>query len=150
MLPCAASTLVSHLLDQPVGGWREAARTSVSVHYETNDCVVPVVCVATPAAVRLPHSLVVPALPAPPAGPFRPVVTRWWTPDRPTGLTPPHPSRWAAWFDSRYDDLVPGHLVGRGPGLTPAGDDVLAGALVAARAVGHPGLARGGARPVRR
>ena len=33
-------------------------------------------------------------------------------------------------------------LLGRGPGLTPAGDDVLAGALVAAHAVGGaPGLA---------
>lgn len=138
MLPCAASTLVSHLLDQPAGGWRETARTPVSVHYETDDCDVPVLCVATPAAVRLPHSLVVPALPA---GAFRPAVTRWWTPDRPTGLEAPHPSRWVAWRGSCYDDLVPGDLLGRGPGLTPTGDDVLAGALVAARAVRHPGLA---------
>jgi hypothetical protein len=138
VLPCAASTLVSHLLDQPVDGWREAARTSVSVHYETNDRAVPVVCVATPAAVRLPHSLVVPALPT---GAFRPAVTRWWTPDRPTALDAPHPSRWAAWLGSRYDDLDPHALLGRGPGLTPAGDDVLAGALVAAHALRHPGLA---------
>jgi hypothetical protein len=34
-------------------------------------------------------------------------------------------------------------LVGRGPGLTPAGDDVLAGALVALAAVTPPGAARG-------
>lgn len=138
MLPCAASTLVSHLLDQPAGTWREVARTSVSVHYETGDPAVPVLCVASPAAVRLPHSLVVPALPT---GDVRPAVTRWWTPDRPVGLVAPQPSRWAPWLGTEHADLVPGDLLGRGPGLTPAGDDVLAGALVAARAVAHPSLA---------
>src|SRR5205823_1023663 len=39
------------------------------------------------------------------------------------------------------DDIRPEQLVGRGPGLTPSGDDVLAGALVAAHALGHPKLA---------
>jgi len=40
----------------------------------------------------------------------------------------------------RIDALRPDELVGRGPGLTPAGDDVLAGALVAGRATGDPRL----------
>jgi hypothetical protein len=36
--------------------------------------------------------------------------------------------------------LEPETLLGAGPGLTPDGDDVLAGALVAAAAFGHPQL----------
>jgi hypothetical protein len=38
--------------------------------------------------------------------------------------------------------IVPAELVGRGPGLTPSGDDVLAGALVAAHATSDPRLGR--------
>ena len=41
----------------------------------------------------------------------------------------------------RYDGLAPATLLGAGPGLTPSGDDVLAGALVAAHATGDPRLA---------
>jgi len=40
-----------------------------------------------------------------------------------------------------YDGLRPGELIGAGPGLTPAGDDLLAGALVAAHATDDPRLA---------
>jgi hypothetical protein len=40
--------------------------------------------------------------------------------------------------DPSYDGLDPTRLVGAGPGLTPAGDDVLAGALVTARATSDP------------
>jgi hypothetical protein len=40
----------------------------------------------------------------------------------------------------RIGDVRPEELVGRGPGLTPTGDDVLAGALVAAGATGDPRL----------
>lgn len=39
-----------------------------------------------------------------------------------------------------YDGLDPTALVGAGPGLTPAGDDVLAGALVTAHATADPRL----------
>jgi len=58
-------------------------------------------------------------------------VGRWWRPPRPalrgSGLQP------------RTDRLPPvGVLLGRGAGLTPYGDDVLAGALVALVAVGAP------------
>ena len=38
------------------------------------------------------------------------------------------------------DEVRPHDLVGRGPGLTPSGDDVLAGVLVAAHAVADPRL----------
>jgi hypothetical protein len=39
-----------------------------------------------------------------------------------------------------YDGLDPARLVGAGAGLTPAGDDLLAGALVAAHATADPRL----------
>jgi hypothetical protein len=40
--------------------------------------------------------------------------------------------------DASYDGLRPAELVGRGPGLTPSGDDLVAGALVAAHATDDP------------
>jgi hypothetical protein len=40
--------------------------------------------------------------------------------------------------DASYDGLHPAELLGRGPGLTPSGDDLVAGALVAAHATGDP------------
>lgn len=146
VLRCAASTLVADAL-ATAPRWAEVARTTVSVHYETGDRSVPVVCVATAEAVRLPHSLVVAALPA---RAFRPQVTRWWVPSRPAaagpGRTWPHTAPGAG---ARHVDLDPASLLGRGEGLTPAGDDVLAGALVAAHATGHPDLARWRAETVR-
>jgi hypothetical protein len=136
-LPCAASILVAPVLPAQAR-WVEAARTRVSVHYETGSCDVPVVCVGLPEAVRLPYGVVVGELPAP--GDVALVPRRWWRPDRPAGLTAPDPPRLpppgrvAAPPDPRA-------LLGRGDGLTPEGDDVLAGVLVAAAAVGDPRLA---------
>ena len=138
VLPCAASILVTDAL-VAAPRWVERVRTPVSVHYETGDAATPVVCVATAGAVRMPHGLVVTALPA---GGFVPRVTRWWTPPRPTGLPVPDARRWARIGRTRYDEVDPARLLGRGDGLTPAGDDVLAGALVAGRATGHPALPR--------
>jgi Protein of unknown function (DUF2877) len=144
---CAASTLVAEVLGAR-DRWVEAVRTSLSVHYETGHAVVPVVCVGLPAAVRLPYGVVVPRLPpGPPArsGPPDLAVTRWWTPPRPSGLVPPAASRWwrwARWLTEHDHVLDPHALVGNGDGLTPAGDDVLAGALVAGHAVDHPDLDR--------
>jgi hypothetical protein len=140
-VPVVGSSLVAGLLDGDASAGvlrlSEVARTRVSVHYETGRSDVPVLCVCTPDAVRLPASVVVPALPSPrdavPAG-WR--VARWWRPPRPQGLTPP-----ALVTGSTVDGIRPEDLVGRGPGLTPSGDDVLAGALVAAHAVAHPLLA---------
>jgi hypothetical protein len=139
-LPCAASSLLSGLLggSAPRTVLVEVARTRVSVHYETGRDDVPVLCVCTPAAVRLPNAVVTPVLPtsalrvvrgglADGTGSWR--VGRWWQPPRPTGRTPVLRARLP---------LDPAALVGRGPGLTPAGDDEVAGALVAARAVGDP------------
>jgi Protein of unknown function (DUF2877) len=53
-------------------------------------------------------------------------------------------ARPSAWRDPRLDGLRPGHaveaapaLAGSGPGLTPSGDDALAGYLLARRAAGN-------------
>jgi hypothetical protein len=150
-VPCAASSLLAGLLDdsrvQPVR-LMEVARTRVSVHYDTGRDDVPVLCVCTPDAVRLPASLVAPALPDGEVtaqdgtladGTATWLVVRWWQPPRPRGLSPyavaPVPTV------DRLEDLRPLDLVGLGPGLTPCGDDIVAGALVGASAVDHPRLA---------
>lgn len=92
-------------------------------------------------------------------------VSRWWRPPRPRGLGTVPPGRLAGavrWLTGRVADPLdpPGRaavadlvqsvgaggsalpavaqLLGRGPGLTPTGDDVLAGALVALCALGSP------------
>lgn len=132
---CAASTLVAGVLSTELA---EVARTPVSVHYETGDPAVPVLCVAIPAAVRLPNSVLVTDLPSRPP---ELVVRRWWRPARPSGLEAPTSVPLAGLADTSYDVLSPATLVGAGPGLTPSGDDVLAGALVTAHATGDPRLA---------
>lgn len=134
MVFCAASTLVAGVLGRDLV---ELVRTPVSVHYATGDPAVPVLCVATPAAVRLPNSALVAELP--PGSPEL-TVRRWWRPDRPTGLTPPPSAALSGLAEASYDELSPAALVGSGPGLTPRGDDVLAGALVAAHATDDPRL----------
>ncbi len=139
--PGAASTLLADLLMQPGLRLTEVARTRSSVHYETDREDVPVLCVATPDAVLLPHTFVTPVLPAAPEivdATWR--VTRWWHPCRPVGLATPSADRVAALPCSSYDVLVPSALLGRGAGLTPEGDDVLAGALVTAHATADPRL----------
>ena len=92
-------------------------------------------------------------------------VTRWWRPPRPRGLGAVPPARLAGavrWLTGRVADPLDGEgraavadlvqalavgappdqavarLLGRGPGLTPTGDDVLAGALVSLAALGAP------------
>jgi hypothetical protein len=137
VIPAAASSLLAGLLASDLE-LREVARTAVSVHYETGADDVPVLCVCTPAAVRLPNAVVTPVLPtsalrvvrgglADGTSSWR--IGRWWQPPRPAGRTPVRRASLP---------LDPAVLVGRGPGLTPAGDDEVAGALVAARAVGDP------------
>jgi hypothetical protein len=95
-------------------------------------------------------------------------VTRWWRPPQPRGLGAVPPGRLAAtvrWLmghvadpldaagRTAVADLVEAlataqapdepvaRLLGRGPGLTPTGDDVLAGTLVTLRALGSPAAA---------
>ncbi|MGZ4492476.1 MAG: oxamate carbamoyltransferase subunit AllH family protein [Nocardioidaceae bacterium] len=157
---CTASSLVAVLLDGPDRSLPAVVRTSVSVHYETGLEELPVLCVCTPGAVLLPNVVVVDTLPAP--GPLRVSarglsagtvtwrVRRWFAPPRPTGLVPPldlppFPMPAPVGYDvplpgPSYDGLVAAALVGAGPGLTPAGDDVLAGALVTAHATDDPRL----------
>lgn len=151
-VPCAASSLLRSVLDTPIHGpashLLELARTRTSVHYETGDDDVPVLCVGTPAAIRLPASILAGELPVEPvlltdgallSGGRRWQVARWWTPPRPLGLSPPTRPSWPEGV-RRIDALRPDELVGLGPGLTPTGDDVLAGALVAASATADPRL----------
>jgi Protein of unknown function (DUF2877) len=93
---------------------------------------------------------------------------RWWRPPRPRGLGAVPPARLAAaarWLSGRVADPLDSagraavadllhqltscglplgavaRLLGRGPGLTPTGDDVLAGALVCLTALGAPAAA---------
>ena len=155
---CAASWLSSVLLDGPPRELAEAARTRMSVHYETGDERAPVLTLSTPGAVRLPSAVVTAVLPGPGpvsvgAGQLRQGascwrVTRWWRPERPCGLEPPdHDVSFlrprvvpvdVPLPDATCGSLRPTDLIGLGPGLTPAGDDLVAGALVAARATGDP------------
>src|SRR5690348_11163114 len=93
VLPCAASSLVADVLGSS-HRWVEAARTRVSVHYETGEPDVPVVSVGLPEAVRLPYAVVVDALPT---GPVSLLPRRWWRPDRPVGLAPPAWDRLTPW-----------------------------------------------------
>lgn len=159
--PCAASSLLARLLDGPVRPLVEAARTRLSVHYETGDPALPVLSVCSPQAVRLPNAVVTSVLPGPGlltvgAGMLGGSDTtwrvgRWWAPPKPTGLAPPPrpvAREWAVRVAgdpavlASYPPLLPAELVGAGPGLTPTGDDVLAGALVTAHATADPRLPR--------
>ena len=92
-------------------------------------------------------------------------VRRWWRPPAPTGLGKVPPARLTAavrWLTGLVADPLDeggrdavvelvesvtarglpdpavARLLGRGPGLTPTGDDVLAGVLVTLRALGSP------------
>lgn len=159
--PCAASSLTIRLLEGRERRLVEAARTRLSVHYETGDPALPVLSVCHPQAVRLPNTVVTSVLPGTGlltvgGGMLETSDTtwrvgRWWTPPKPTGLAPPPrpvAMEWAVRVAGdpavlpSYDVLVPAALVGAGPGLTPSGDDVLAAALVTAHATADPRLSR--------
>ena len=148
-VPSAASTLLGDLLAGAPRDLVEVSRTRLTVHYETGDEAVPVLCTALPEAVRLPNALVTSRLP----GRHLQVgdgglvsactawtVTRWWRPARPSGLDRPRLEVVRGLTRTSYDVLDPMQLLGRGRGLTPEGDDVLAGALVAAHATGDARL----------
>jgi Protein of unknown function (DUF2877) len=163
-LPAAADGLLAPLLaGRPRAGVVVAA-TPLAVYARLEDA--SVVGVLDPRAVRVPGSVVVarpkPAAQlvgdgiilgggAVEVGGVRLVPRRWWDSRVPRVGRPGAPPAAAPLPDavppvasrlepalSRGDDLtgVVDALVGLGPGLTPAGDDVLAGALVALAAAG--------------
>ncbi|MGZ4436697.1 MAG: oxamate carbamoyltransferase subunit AllH family protein [Nocardioides sp.] len=147
-LPAAASVLLAPLLDGPVRPLREVARTRVSVHYATGQATLPLLCVATPDAVRLPYAVQTSTLPDHGAvgvgkGMLEATtvtwrVSRWWRPPQPLGLTPPP--------DLTATAEALARLAGVETGRRAPGDPVPPGALSAHgldpdRLVGHgPGL----------
>lgn len=163
-LVAAASTAVAGVLDGPVRTGCVVAVLPVAVHVATGDVDVPLVCIGLPDAVRLPCSMVVPVLPRAVAGDavmlgggrlavgdVEVAPARWWKPDRPRlrdlrgarhrvsrlRLETAEPVGAVLRGGGSLAGLVP-RLLGLGPGLTPAGDDVLAGALVTLRAAADP------------
>lgn len=159
-IPGYASSLLGPLIDGAVTELLEVARTSGSVYYAGRPGLRPLLSVCTPSTVRFPRAFMTAQLPEPgrttigagrlstPLGDWQ--VTRWWRPPRPAGLRVPQElvigpeaaarAAGVPCLPATYDGLVVGDLFGAGPGLTPAGDDVLAGALVAARATADPRL----------
>ncbi len=145
--PMVASVLVAPLLDGPRRRLTVVHRSRHALQLADEQGHV-VFCVMFPGAVRLPYGCAV----APSASTSSSLsvgdgvltwgddvytVARWWRPSRPR-----HRSL-AATVDAdvvhRFVDQWR-RLLGRGPGLTPYGDDVLCGALVMLHAVDHPAL----------
>jgi Protein of unknown function (DUF2877) len=157
--PMAASVLMARWLDGPARRLTVAHRSRLAWSLADDDRRVAF-CVMFPTAVRLPCACAV----APQAGlsktpsslsvgdgylawgddedpdAVRLRVVRWWRPARPdprdhAGLAhaadPVGVRRLASTWPER---------LGSGPGLTPYADDVLCGALVTLRAIGHPSL----------
>ncbi|MGH3386172.1 MAG: DUF2877 domain-containing protein [Nocardioidaceae bacterium] len=149
-----------------------ATRHAVVVTVESAARHPDVVCVSGPDAVRLPCALVLTTPPpvaevgAPAAvgrgrvrvGGEVVAVARWWRVPRPVLTDPRAAAAKAASYpvpapppdvppdvthaeSADLPSCVP-RLLGLGPGLTPAGDDVLAGALVALSAAAHPAAGR--------
>lgn len=166
----AAATTLAPLLDGPVHPARVVGTVPTALHVVADDPRVPLICVCTPEAVRLPCSMVVPGpLPAHLGrasvgngfirlGDTWIGVGRWWRPLRPRFSNPDEPLALVqtarrlldplepdvatavpaliAWLSGRPAPGAVSALVGRGGGLTPCGDDLLCGALVALRALG--------------
>ncbi len=150
--PMACSVLLAPWLDGPVQRLQVVHRSRLALSLADRTGRVAF-SVTFPSAVRLPYACVV-ASPASTSSSFsvgdgglawgddersrlhyRPA--RWWTPARPRAVD--HPRLTEA-VDARAVRRLSARwpaLLGRGPGLTPYGDDVLCGALVALHAAGH-------------
>ncbi|MGH3508481.1 MAG: DUF2877 domain-containing protein [Nocardioidaceae bacterium] len=139
----SASVLAAPLVDGPTRILRVAHASRLAWQLaDDHDRVVT--CVIFPGAVRLPHAMAVPELSAAPSlvsvgggvitlsGRSLPL-TRWWRPARPRTSA----LRRRVVVSSVHDlaARVP-RLIGLGAGLTPYGDDVVCGALVACSAIG--------------
>lgn len=149
-----ASILCASLLDGPRQPLCVAHRSRGAYQLADRHGMVRV-CLADTSAIRLPHALTVRRLPPPPdsvdvgggclrwgATTYR--VARWWLPARPSvpglhrGLHERAAvdlrTRWAAMdLRTRWQ-----RRLGHGDGLTPYGDDVVCGALIALHATGEP------------
>jgi hypothetical protein len=170
----AASVAVADLVAGPRRTVEIATATPHAVYLATGDPEHPALCLAGPAAVRVPCALLLPAPPAGLTGPavvgggtvavgsFQARVTRWWRPSRPVTVAPRSScpaldGGTETALAGLVDALATGaplaahvrRLLGRGPGLTPLGDDVLAGALVTLVALGAPAATRLGAAVTR-
>lgn len=129
-----------------------AAATGSALYLATGDPDVPALCVTGPDAVRVPCAVVVTAVPPPaPAvlgagslviGALTIRVGRWWRPSRPARRPiSPAVAVHLAGLVRATRSIDPHSLLGRGQGLTPLGDDILAGALVTLRALGEDAAA---------
>jgi hypothetical protein len=141
----AASVLAAPLIDGPQRRLVVAHASRYAWQLADEDGRVAT-SVIFPGAVRLPSAIAVPAMPATPSsvsvgdgavtiGRQTLKVARWWRPARPR--TPLLRGRVAASAVRGLARRLP-ELVGLGGGLTPYGDDVVCGALVACRAAGSP------------
>jgi len=156
----AASAAVAGPLTGPPRPVEVVTVTPHAVYLATGDPDCPALCLATPTAVRVPCAVVVGRLPTGTstgtvgAGTlslqgFQGRVARWWRSPRPRDVVPPG---YPPFVSGPVTDLVEAlvenrplippvrRLIGRGPGLTPYYDDVLAGLLVTLAALGSPKL----------
>jgi hypothetical protein len=141
-VPAAASELLRPLVAGPPAAGRVVAAFPGCVYADLGGRLLAVEaadglglpCAVTVAAgvADRPFAAVSPGQPASTAdgvlrvGPQVVRVARWWRPARPRGARPLSPYAGAP---DGWDELVL-NLLGLGPGLTPAGDDLLAGLLV--------------------
>lgn len=149
--PMAASSVTASLLTGPRRPVELVAATAQAAYLATGDPDLPALCLCADTAVRVPCALVLggplPALDAASGhvgagtltlGSFTAHVARWWRPPRPRGVTAAALAALRFRVPAEPDPLDVAHLLGRGPGLTPLGDDILAGALVTLHALGSP------------
>jgi Protein of unknown function (DUF2877) len=142
-VPAAASVALLPVLRGPARPVEVVASLPGVAYLSTGDPDCPAICVAAAGAVRVPCAALLPAGVALPGfavgasgtagggavtiGSWTVRVRRWWSPPRP---------RLARRPAGDLPDVDA--LLGAGPGLTPYGDDVLAGALVTLAALGTP------------
>jgi hypothetical protein len=130
---------------------RVALTTPHAIYLATDDPDTPALCLADPVAVRVPCALVLagrlPTLDAAfgqvghgvlTVGSHTFRVARWWRAPRPRGVTAAARAALRSRVPAEPTPLAPETLIGRGPGLTPLGDDILAGALVTLAALDSP------------
>jgi Protein of unknown function (DUF2877) len=171
----AASVAVADLLTGPRRPVEVVTVTPHAVYLATGDPDRPALCLATPDAIRLPFGLLAARIPLSTEhgttgwvgdgrlvlGDFVGRLGRWWRPHRPRGLTAAGLRSVCVELAARVPEKLdpdaaaaleglaaggpPSRLLGLGPGLTPLGDDVLAGLLVTLGALGAPRFAPLGA-----